>query len=61
LALALRQPVDDQLVAVLEDPEDQLVGQRVVEGEGDPVTLVQVVAGPDGCVLGAERFRTART
>jgi hypothetical protein len=57
VALALRQPADDQLVAVLEKSEDQLVGQRVVEGDGDPVTLVQVVAGADGGVLGAERFR----
>ena len=48
VALAFRQPVDDQLVAVLDEPEYQLVGQRVVEGDGDPVTLVQVVAGPDG-------------
>ena len=56
----LRQPVDDQFVADLEEPEDQLVGQRVVEGDGDPVTLVQVVARPDGRVLGAERFSQGR-
>jgi hypothetical protein len=47
VALAFRQPADDQFVAVLEGPQDKLVGQRVVERDGDPVTRVQVVSGPD--------------
>jgi hypothetical protein len=60
LALALRQPVNDQLVAVLKEPKDQLVGQRVGEGAGDPATLVQAVARPDRRVLGAGRFSPGR-
>ena len=43
-----------------DEPRDQLVGQRVVEGDGDPVTLVQVVPRLDGRVLGAERLSQGR-
>src|SRR5262249_14627288 len=60
VALALRQPVDDQFVTVLEEPEDKLVGQGVVERDGDPVTLVEVVSGSDSGVLGAERLGQRR-
>src|SRR5262245_60113528 len=58
--LALGQPVDDQFVAVLEEPEDKLVGQRGVECDRDPMTLVEVVSGSHGRVLGAERFGQRR-
>jgi hypothetical protein len=37
VALALGQSVDDQFVTVFEEPEEQVVGQRVVERDGDPV------------------------
>src|SRR2546421_9045314 len=55
-----RQPCDHEVVAVLEQLEDRLVGNRPVEGDRDPVALVEVVAGLDGRIRGAQSFRQVR-
>src|SRR2546425_11561091 len=46
-ALPRGQLGDDEVVAVFEQVEHHLPGQGAIERDGDPVALVQVIAGLD--------------
>jgi hypothetical protein len=54
LARALGEPAHHEVVGVLDEIADELVGHGAVQREGVPVPLVQVVAGPDRRVGAAE-------
>src|SRR6266540_6822520 len=59
-SLPSRQPRDHEVVAVLEQLEERLVGDRPVEGDRDPMALVEVVARLDRGIGGAQSLPELR-
>ena len=55
VAGALRQRADDEVVGVLDEVADELVGQAAVERDRVPVALVEVIAGTDRGVAAPQR------
>src|SRR4029079_11965672 len=51
---------DHEVVAVLNQLPDRVVRQRAIEGDGDPMPLVEVVSGSNGFVAGPEALGELR-